>query len=69
MLRLSNGVHSVICIHLFCTTSPNIFASKLVSYLGDSPASHYYVLILDVTEAAPTALIGPLKVIGARART
>lgn len=38
--------------------------SKLLSYLGDSLAQHYYELILDVTEATPAALIEPEKVIG-----
>lgn len=64
VLRMSNGLHSVIFIYLFCTTSSNLFASKLLSYLGDSPAQHYNELILDVTEAAPTPLIVPVKVIG-----
>lgn len=38
-------------------------AHKLLSYHGDSPAKHYHELILDVTEAAPAALIEPVKVI------
>lgn len=50
-------------IYLFCTTCTNIFASKLSSYRGDSPARRYNELILGVTEAAPTALIVPVEVI------
>lgn len=61
---MSNGLHSVMFIYLFCTTRPNLCVSKLLSYLGDSPARHYNEFILDVTEAAPTALIVPVKIIG-----
>lgn len=61
---MSNCLHSALFIYLFCTTSTNLFASKLLSYQRDSPAQYYNELILGVTEAAPTVLIVPVKVIG-----
>lgn len=59
VLRVSHGLHSV---HIFILHN-NIFANKLSSYRGDSPAQHYNELILGVTEAAPAALIVPVEVI------